>query len=113
MLRLLNETAKASDFVVIKVDIDTPLIELSVVRGILENPGIASLVDVSRLSAWVAKSWAMSRSCAYDAPCWHAPMHIHRASWQCVGEERVLGCGIALLPFPHHCVSRLHVHTQS
>jgi hypothetical protein len=44
-LSLLNETATPDDFVVVKIDIDTPDIEARIVRAIADNPAWAVLVD--------------------------------------------------------------------
>ena len=42
---VLNQTARREDHVVVKLDIDTPLLEKSIVSAILENPEIAALID--------------------------------------------------------------------
>ena len=44
-LEILESTAKPDDFVVAKVDIDTPSAELTIVEAIAERPEIAELVD--------------------------------------------------------------------
>lgn len=44
-LGMLEVTAKPDDFVVIKVDIDHPATELSIVRGILASDSLTRLVD--------------------------------------------------------------------
>lgn len=44
-LRLLNATVRPSDYVVVKLDIDTPHVELSIVRALIADATLASLVD--------------------------------------------------------------------
>ena len=44
-LNLLNLTATPEDFVVVKVDIDTPSLEKKIVQTIARTPALASLVD--------------------------------------------------------------------
>ena len=44
-LTLLQQNFKEDDFVVVKLDIDTPEVELALVRQILDTPEIASLID--------------------------------------------------------------------
>ena len=45
LIHLLRETATPEDFVAIKLDIDHPSIELSIVRQIANDPSLAQLVD--------------------------------------------------------------------
>jgi len=41
----VREIAKSEDFVVVKIDIDTPLVEIELVKQLLEDPVLLSLVD--------------------------------------------------------------------
>ena len=41
----VREIAKSKDYVVVKIDIDTPLVEVELVKQLLEDPGLSSLVD--------------------------------------------------------------------
>jgi len=41
----LKSTARREDYVVVKVDIDTPVLESTIVHGIAERPELAALVD--------------------------------------------------------------------
>jgi hypothetical protein len=44
-LALLRATAKPEDFVVVKLDIDTPLLEQTIVKALIEDDSLAALVD--------------------------------------------------------------------
>ena len=44
-LEILEATAKPGDFVAVKVDIDTPFAELTIMEAIADRPEIAALVD--------------------------------------------------------------------
>ena len=44
-LRILNATAAPHDFVAVKLDIDAPAVEISIVRALLRNPALTALVD--------------------------------------------------------------------
>lgn len=41
----VREIAKTEDFVVVKIDIDTPVVEIELVKQLLEDPVLLSLVD--------------------------------------------------------------------
>jgi len=44
-IRLLNSTARPEDYVAVKLDIDTPGIEISIIHALLNDAYLASLVD--------------------------------------------------------------------
>ena len=45
-LRLLQEVARPDDYVVFKLDIDTPEVEIPIINEIIARPDLASLIDV-------------------------------------------------------------------
>ena len=87
-LTLLGSAASVFDFVVIKLDIDAPLIERALVQQILTTPAISDLIDEIYWEHHVLRSPMMHQGWQYMVP---QPAETLQDSHRIFGELRQLG----------------------